>query len=189
MGGNGETVTDSGVGIEDGLARLWAPYRSAYIAENGTSGDAGASDGGAKSDDPFEHLPEKSDEEGLIVARGAEVFCILNLYPYNPGHMMVLPYRKVASYEDLTDNETAEMAEFTKKAIRVLRRVSNPNALNVGMNLGKSSGGSVPGHLHQHIVPRWQGDTSFMTVLTGSKVLVQLLGETRQLLAQAWKEI
>jgi ATP adenylyltransferase len=179
---NGETVTDTGVGIEDGLLRLWAPYRSSYVSDNG-AGD------GDKPDDPFASLPEMSDEDALIVARGTEVFCILNLYPYNPGHMMVLPYRKVASYEDLTDSETRELAEFTKKAIRVLRRVSHPDALNVGMNLGRASGGSVPNHLHQHIVPRWQGDTSFMTVLSGSKILVQLLGETRQLLTQAWKEI
>ncbi|AHW64065.1 hypothetical protein CGLY_08100 [Corynebacterium glyciniphilum AJ 3170] len=103
--------------------------------------------------------------------------------------MMVLPYRKVASYEDLTDSETRELAVFTKKAIRVLRAVSGPDALNVGMNLGRASGGSVPGHLHQHIVPRWQGDTSFMTVLSGSKVLIQLLGETRELLATAWQQL
>ncbi|MGO1949094.1 MAG: HIT family protein [Mycobacteriaceae bacterium] len=166
----------------DGLQRLWAPYRSNYV------GGEGGADAGEKPDDPFLDLPSKSDEDGLIVARGAEVFCILNLYPYNPGHMMVLPYRKVASYEDLTDSETRELADFTKKAIRVLRRVSRPDALNVGMNLGKPSGGSVPGHLHQHIVPRWEGDTSFMTVLSGSKILVQLLGETRQLLAEAWDE-
>ncbi|MCJ7859596.1 HIT family protein [Corynebacterium kalidii] len=172
----------------DGLARLWAPYRSAYLGEQGA--DGGSSGGGdTDPDDPFLALPGKSDEEALIVARGDEVFCILNLYPYNPGHMMVLPYRKVASYEDLTESETRELAEFTKKAIRTLRAVSGPDALNVGMNLGRASGGSVPGHLHQHIVPRWQGDTSFMTVLSGSKVLIQLLGETRELLATAWQQL
>lgn len=172
----------------DGLQRLWAPYRSAYIGEKSGSGETGG-DTGADPDDPFLTIPDKSDEDGLIVARGAEVFCILNLYPYNPGHMMVLPYRRVASYEDLTDSESAEFAEFTKKAIRVLRAVSGPDALNVGMNLGRASGGSVPGHLHQHIVPRWQGDTSFMTVLSGSKVLIQVLGETRELLASAWQQL
>jgi ATP adenylyltransferase len=169
-------VTDSGAGIPDRLERLWAPYRSSYVTRSG------------RTDDPFVDLPSGSDEDGLIVARGAEVFCILNLYPYNPGHMMVIPYRRVASYEDLTDSETAEFADFTKKAVRVLRRVSHPDAVNIGMNLGKSSGGSVPGHLHQHIVPRWQGDANFMTVLDGTKVLVQALSETRELLSAAWRQ-
>ncbi|WP_312975820.1 HIT domain-containing protein [Corynebacterium sp.] len=182
------TLASSADGAPDGLARLWAPYRSAYLGEQGTGGDDGDR-GSADPDDPFSSLPAKSDEDALIVARGEKVFCILNLYPYNPGHMMVLPYRKVASYEELTDTETRELAEFTKKAIRVLRAVSGPDALNVGMNLGRASGGSVPGHLHQHIVPRWQGDTSFMTVLSGSKVLIQLLGETRELLATAWQQL
>lgn len=173
----------------DGLQRLWAPYRSAYLGESGSGGGAQDADPDADPDDPFLALPRKSDEEALIVARGEEVFCVLNLYPYNPGHMMVMPYRKVASYEDLTGPETLELAEFTKKAVRVLREVSGPDALNIGMNLGRASGGSVPGHLHQHIVPRWQGDTSFMTVLSGSKVLIQVLGETRELLASAWEQL
>ncbi|WP_420099103.1 HIT family protein [Corynebacterium sp.] len=177
----GRTLANSA----DALDRLWAPYRSAYLGEQGNGGNSGSVD----PDDPFIGLPDKSDEDGLIVARGDDVFCILNLYPYNPGHMMVLPYRKVASYEDLSDAETSELALFTKKAVRVLREVSAPDALNIGMNLGRASGGSVPGHLHQHIVPRWQGDTSFMTVLSGSKVLIQVLGETRELLATAWQQL
>lgn len=175
----------------DGLDRLWAPYRSAYVGEAGSTTESPGDDVSVTEDpdDPFMALPHKSDEEALIVARGDEVFCVLNLYPYNPGHMMVMPYRKVASYEDLTAGETVELAEFTKKAVRVLREVSGPDALNIGMNLGRASGGSVPEHLHQHIVPRWQGDTSFMTVLSGTKVLIQVLGETRNLLASAWERL
>lgn len=157
--------------------RLWAPYRSLYVTTV------------SRSSDPFLELPDGSDEDGLIVARGSEVFCILNLYPYNPGHMMVIPYRQVASYEDLTDAETAEFSAFTAKAVRVLRRVSSPDAVNIGMNLGKASGGSVPDHLHQHVVPRWTGDANFMTVLDGTKVLVQALSQTRELLAAAWREL
>lgn len=175
--GHPAPVTDTGAGVPDRLERLWAPYRSSYVSR------------GNRAADPFVDLPAGSDEDGLIVARGAEVFCILNLYPYNPGHMMVIPYRQVASYEDLTDTETAEFADFTKKAVRVLRRVSHPDAVNIGMNLGKASGGSVPDHLHQHIVPRWQGDANFMTVLDGTKVLVQALSETRELLSQAWRQL
>lgn len=170
-------MTVSGAGVDDRLTRLWAPYRSAYVTRP------------SKPSDPFVDLPAGSDEDGLIVARGNEVFCILNLYPYNPGHMMVIPYRQVASYEDLTDPETTEFSTFTKKAVRVLRRVSRPDAVNIGMNLGRASGGSVPGHLHQHIVPRWAGDANFMTVMDGTKVLVQALSQTRELLATAWREL
>ncbi len=113
------------------LERLWAPYRSAYLTTT------------EKSEDPFSTLPERSDEEALIVARGTNVYCVLNLFPYNPGHMMVVPYRRVADYVDLTEEETAELAVFTKRAIRTLRTVSSPDAINVGLNLGKASGGSV----------------------------------------------
>lgn len=172
-----DTVTDTGAGVDDRLARLWAPYRSLYVTTT------------TKPEDPFVDLPAGSDEDGLIVARGREVFCILNLYPYNPGHMMVIPYRPVASYEDLTETETTEFSAFTKKAVRVLRRVSHPDAVNIGMNLGRASGGSVPNHLHQHIVPRWTGDANFMTVIDGTKVLVQALSQTRELLASAWQEL
>ena len=175
--GTRDTVTATGAGVDDRLARLWAPYRSLYVTTT------------TKPEDPFVDLPAGSDEDGLIVARGNEVFCILNLYPYNPGHMMVIPYRPVASYEDLTETVTAEFSAFTKKAVRVLRRVSHPDAVNIGMNLGRASGGSVPNHLHQHIVPRWTGDANFMTVIDGTKVLVQALSQTRELLASAWQEL
>jgi len=111
---------------------------------------------------------------------------VLNLYPYNPGHLMVLPYRHVADYTDLDDAETAELAGMTKQALVTIRRVSQPHAFNVGLNLGGVAGGSLAGHLHQHIVPRWSGDSNFMTVIGGTKTLPQLLGETRDLLAAAW---
>lgn len=183
---NGETYVDAGAGsdraVGGDLLRLWAPYRSAYLADGS---DAGSTTGTGPHD-PFLELPQRSDEDGLIVARGVHVYCVLNLFPYNPGHLMLVPYRQVADYADLTDAETLELAEFTKTALRVLRAVSHPDAVNVGMNLGKASGGSVPHHLHQHIVPRWMGDTSFMTVIAGTKVLPQVLRETRALLAREW---
>ena len=103
--------------------------------------------------------------------------------------MLVIPYRQVADYTELSDAETAELAEFTKIALKTLRAVSKPDAVNVGLNLGKASGGSIPTHLHQHIVPRWAGDANFMTVMTGTKVLPQTLRETRALLAEAWESI
>lgn len=166
---------DSGAGEPDRLERLWAPYRMAYIQK--------------RSKDPFVEAPQGSDEDGLIIARGKEVYALLNLFPYNAGHLMVVPYRKESQLESLTESETAEMMAFVKKAIRVLKRVSRPEAVNVGLNLGKASGGSVGDHLHMHVVPRWPGDSNFMTILDGVKVLPQLLQETRRLLAAAWQDI
>src|SRR5699024_8500113 len=92
-------------------------------------------------------------------------------------------------FEDLTDSETMELMAFVKKSIRVLKKISNPEGINVGFNLGKASGGSVGDHLHMHVVPRWSGDSNFMTILDGTKVLSQLLKETREALAQGWQKI
>ncbi len=174
--------TDTGVGTPDRLTRLWAPYRSSYIANVPSTSES------PEKPDPFLEIPRMSDEDGLVIARGETVYAVLNLYPYNSGHLMVVPYRKVAEIEELTDAETAEMAVFAKRAVKTLKRVSKPEAINVGLNLGKASGGSVGDHLHLHVVPRWAGDSNFMTVLSGTKVLPQLLRETRQLLADGWRE-
>lgn len=171
-----DDYVDVGVGEDDALARLWAPYRSRYVTRQKTA-------------DPFVEAPKKADEDALIIARGRSVYALLNLYPYNSGHLMVVPYRKVSELENLTDEETGELMVFVKKAIRVLKRVSRPEAINVGLNLGRASGGSVGDHLHMHVVPRWQGDANFMTVLDGTKVLPQLLSDTRTLLAEGWAEL
>jgi ATP adenylyltransferase len=135
---------------------------------------------------PFCRIPQLPDEEGLVVARGELVFAVLNLYPYNPGHLMVCPYRHVADYLDLSEKETTQLAELTKQAVRALRAVSSPQGFNLGMNQGGIAGAGIAAHLHQHVVPRWGGDTNFMPVVGHTKVLPQLLTETRQLLAQAW---
>ena len=117
------------------------------------------------------------------------MYAILNLYPYNAGHMMVIPYRKTADLEDLTSAEMTELMGFVTTAVKTLKKVSSPEGINVGFNLGKASGGSVGNHIHMHIVPRWSGDANFMTILGGTKVLPQLLRDTRQLLADAWVEV
>jgi ATP adenylyltransferase len=111
---------------------------------------------------------------------------VLNLHPYNPGHLMVLPYRHVADLDALTDEESAELMAMTQQAIRTIRAVSAPQAFNVGLNLGGVAGGSLADHLHQHVVPRWRGDANFITVTGETKVLPQLLRDTRDLLAEAW---
>ncbi|MCH9700230.1 MAG: HIT domain-containing protein, partial [Actinomycetia bacterium] len=117
---------------------------------------------------------------------GELVYAVLNLYPYNPGHLMVVPYRKVSELEDLTVEEGAELMAFAQKAIRVIKSVSRPHGFNVGLNLGQSAGGSLAEHLHMHVVPRWGGDANFITVIGDSKVIPQLLRDTRQLLATEW---
>jgi ATP adenylyltransferase len=142
--------------------------------------------GSAGSAEPFTDIPTLSDEDGLVVARGDLVYAVLNLYPYNPGHLMVVPYRRVSELEDLTDAETAELMKFVQQAIRVMKSVSRPDGFNVGLNLGKSAGGSLAEHLHMHVVPRWSGDANFITVVGETKVIPQLLRDTRVLLADEW---
>nr|WP_018581295.1 HIT domain-containing protein [Corynebacterium pilosum] len=175
-----EVFTDTGVGEDDRLQRLWAPYRAAYIA------DVPKKD---EEQGPFVAAAQMADEDALIVARGESVYALLNLYPYNSGHLMVVPYRKVANLEELSDEETAELMEFAKLAVRTLKRVSSPESINIGLNLGRAAGGSVGDHLHLHIVPRWTGDANFMTVLGETKVLPELLRDTRALLAEGWQEL
>ena len=176
-------VAQDGVGDPDGFQRLWTPHRMAYIkGENKPTGtDAG--DGC-----PFCRIPALGDADGLVVARGTAVYAVLNLYPYTSGHLMVLPYRHVADYTELGDAETAELGAFTKRAITALRKASGAQGFNVGMNLGQVAGAGIAAHLHQHVVPRWGGDTNFMPVVGQTKVLPQLLGDTRDLLASAWPE-
>ena len=175
------TITDRGFGDPDHLQRLWTPHRMNYIAEAKVEGT-----GSAPSSEPFTDIPAMSDEDGLVVARGELVYAVLNLYPYNPGHLMVVPYRRISELEDLTDAESAELMAFAQKAIRVLKAVSRPHGFNVGLNLGHSAGGSLAEHLHLHVVPRWGGDANFITIIGDSKIIPQLLRDTRQLLAEKW---
>ncbi|BBG01847.1 MULTISPECIES: HIT family protein [Pseudonocardia] len=177
-----EWIPQEGVGTPDGFARLWTPHRLAYIK--------GSTDAGC----PFcriargESLEESTDPDAdnLVVARGDEVFALLNLHPYNPGHLMVLPYRHVGELEDLTDSEAAELMNFTRQAVVTMKKVAAPHAFNVGLNLGHLAGGSLADHLHQHVVPRWGGDANFIAVVGQTKVIPQLLAETRDQLAAAW---
>ncbi len=174
-----ELERQDGVGETDGLQRLWTPHRMAYIA-----GDAKP----AHPDDdcPFCRIPTLSDEDGLIVARGVLAYAVLNLFPYNPGHLMVVPYRHVADYTELSFDEVVEVAEMTRTAMRVIRSASAPHGFNLGMNQGAVAGAGIAAHLHQHVVPRWGGDANFLPIIGHTKVLPQLLGQTRQLLADAW---
>ena len=167
-------------GPTTGFEHLWTPYRMAYIKGAGKPTSA--------SDCPFCIIPGLPDEDALIVARGTTVFAVLNLYPYNAGHLMVVPYRHVPDYTDLTVEEVAELGAFTQQAMRVVRATSGAHGFNVGMNQGSVAGAGIADHLHQHAVPRWGGDTNFMPVLALTRVLPQVLSETRALLAVAWAD-
>lgn len=156
--------------------RLYAPHRMAYLK------------GGKASEGcPFCLAPDLADDEGLVFARGATTFGVLNLFPYNSGHIMFCPYRHVADYTELTTEEAAELATMTQQGMRVLRQVSGAQGFNIGMNQGAISGAGIAGHLHQHLVPRWGGDTNFMPIIGQTKVIPQLLADTRRLLADAWQ--
>lgn len=175
-----DAILDTGVGQRDHLQRLWTPYRMTYLAESPMKRE------NAESAEPFTDIPRMSDEEGLVVARGELVYAVLNLYPYNTGHLMVCPYRHVADYTDLDDAEVAELGGFTQHAMTTLRAVSGAQGFNIGMNQGSVSGAGVAGHLHQHVVPRWGGDTNFMAVVGGTKTLPELLLDTRDLVVAGW---
>ncbi len=135
---------------------------------------------------PFCRAPQLSDSDGLIVHRGPDVYVVMNLYPYNAGHVLICPYRHIADYTDCTDDETAAIAEATQRAMRMMRTVSNAQGFNIGMNQGSIAGAGIAAHLHQHVVPRWGGDTNFMPVVGQTKVMPQLLEETRVMFAEAW---
>jgi ATP adenylyltransferase len=169
-------------GAGDGFERLWTPHRMVYLL-----GEDKPADDQAGPQCPFCRVPGlDDDEDGLIVARGNHAFVVLNLYPYNTGHLMVCPYRHVSMYPDLDDDETAEVAALTKTAMQVLSAVSGCHGFNIGMNQGAVAGAGIAAHLHQHVVPRWGGDSNFLPIIGQTKALPELLADTRRRLATAW---
>ncbi len=175
------TAAEDFAGVPDGFDRLWTPHRMAYITGERPSQDAG--DGC-----PFCAAPGREDDEGLIVHRGEHCYVVMNLFPYNPGHVLVCPYRHVSLYVDLTADETEEFTALTKAAIAALQESSGPQGYNIGMNQGEVAGAGVAAHLHQHIVPRWAGDMNFLPVVGQTKALPVLLEDARRRLADAWPE-
>ena len=175
-----ELVPQDGVGVRDRLARLWTPHRMAYIKEEAEAGERSG------TDCPFCRIPTLDDSDGLLLFRGATAYAVLNLHPYNPGHLMVVPYRHVGTLDELTDDELLEQATMTRDAVLAIRSVSAPHGFNIGLNLGGVAGGSLSEHLHQHVVPRWGGDANFIAITAQTKVIPQLLSETRDLIAAAW---
>ena len=178
--GPGGVHRQDGVGVPDELDRLWTPHRMAYISGENKPDD------GTEDQCPFCRIPALDDEEGLMVHRGDAAYVVLNLYPYSPGHLLVCPYRHVASYDEITGAETDEIARLTQHAMRVVRSVSGAHGFNIGMNQGHIAGAGIAAHLHQHLVPRWAGDQNFMPIIGKTKTLPQLMSETRRLLSEAW---
>ncbi|WP_457750507.1 HIT family protein [Thermococcus sp.] len=153
---------------------LWAPWRIEYIRSP-------KHDGCIFCDFP----KENRDEERLILYRGEYSFVIMNNYPYNPGHVMIAPYRHVGRWEDLTDEELLEIMKLSQMMIKVLKKVMSPQGFNMGVNLGRVAGAGIDDHVHLHIVPRWNGDTNFMPVIADTKVIPESLEEAYKELKKA----
>ena len=156
------------------MERLWSPWRMEYIE--------------AAKDDPdgciFCDLPAKGDDAAtLILSRGERAFVLMNSFPYNPGHLMVAPFRHTGEFEDLHGDELADIDALLKRSLRALREEMEPQGFNIGMNLGRVAGAGIPDHVHWHVVPRWNGDTNFMPVVGQTRVLPELLEETYRKLA------
>ena len=165
--------------VPDAFQRLWTPYRIAYIKSNSEHEPT-------HEDCPFCAAPSMTDEQSLIVHRGTHAYVLLNLYPYNSGHLLVCPYRHVATYDDATPEEVAEIAGLTQTAMRVLRQTARCDGFNIGMNQGRIAGAGIAEHLHQHIVPRWALDSNFFPIIAGTKAVPRLLGEVRAEVSTAW---
>jgi ATP adenylyltransferase len=166
--------------MPDGWQRLWAPHRLEYLRGENRPLE------GNDVTCPFCRIPTLHDEEGLIVHRGTSAYVVMNLYPYNPGHLLICAYRHVPDLTDLTEQERNEISALTAHAMKTIRTVSNPEGFNLGMNQGAISGAGVADHIHQHVVPRWGGDANFMPIIGKTKVLPQLLTLTRAEIAAAW---
>ena len=164
-------------GVPDAFQRLWTPHRIAYIQGETAPADQRC---------VFCAAPDAPDDESLVVHRGELVYAVLNLYPYNSGHLLICPYRHVANYDEITPEEVAEMGVLVQDAIRVLRKVSGAHGFNLGVNQGRIAGAGIEEHLHQHVVPRWGQDSNFFPIIARTKAMPQLLGDMREILRESW---
>ena len=153
---------------------LWAPWRLEYVQ------------GGADADGCIFCVASADEGHDLVVRRGERAYVVMNLYPYSNGHLMVAPYRHLAGPGDLDEAERAEMCRLLDESVRALTEAMSPHGFNAGINIGRVAGAGVEGHIHLHVVPRWNGDTNFMPVLADVKVIPEHLIETRAKLAEAW---
>ena len=165
------------------LERLWNGWRTSYVSSVPPPGDEDT-----ETASVFTRILESGlpDEETHIVHRGTTVFAILNAYPYSTAHTMVLPYREVPALEDLTTDEHTELWATVTDAVRAVKTAYSPEGVNVGLNLGRPAGGSVSQHLHVHVVPRWTGDSNFMTATANTRTIPEALSATAARLRAAW---
>ena len=161
------------------MKRLWAPWRKAYIT--GQKREKGCF--------LCRDLRSKKDSKNRLLRRSRHAFILMNRYPYTNGHLMLVPNRHMASIETLNDEERLDLFQLLDVSVRLLKKALHPHGFNIGMNLGRISGAGLPGHLHLHVVPRWEGDTNFMPVLTGTKVISDSLGATYRELCRALRTI
>lgn len=169
------------------LDHIWSGWRSAYVGVDAVDARA-AFDRGDAAPSIFTQILESglSDEDAHIVHRGATCFAIMNAFPYTSGHLMVVPYREVADLALLDDAEASELWPTVTDAVAVVREAYRPDGVNVGVNLGRASGGSVPTHLHVHVVPRWTGDSNFMSSIANAQTLPESLRESATKVRAAW---
>ena len=176
LAANAEASADF-AGVPDEFSRLWTPHRLVYIQYGQQP---------HKDDCPFCLAPQGNDEDGLIVHRGKHSFVLLNLYPYNSGHLLVCPYRHISTYDQASPEEVAEIGLLTQQAMTVIKQISGAHGFNIGMNQGEVAGAGIAEHLHQHVVPRWRNDSNFFPIIAKTKALPKLLGEVREDIAKAW---
>jgi ATP adenylyltransferase len=160
------------------LERLWAGWRSPYLSQVASDDDNG--------DDSGCVLCRVLDEPSQVVHRTTAVGVVLNAYPYTSGHLMVMPVRHVGEMEDLTDEEGTAIWATVTDAVRALKAAYSPEGLNLGVNLGRPAGAGVPGHFHVHVLPRWNGDTNFMTTVAEARVLPEAMPDTYEKVRDAW---
>ena len=166
-------------GVPDSFQRLWVPHRIGYIHGN---------DGRKPGQCVFCIATELDDEENLVVFEGELAYVVLNLFPYNPGHLLICPYRHIAGYDEATKEEAAEIAALTQRSMELLRDVAGAHGFNIGMNQGRIAGAGIEEHLHQHVVPRWGQDSNFFPIIAKTKAMPQLLGDIRDQLRSAWTQ-
>jgi ATP adenylyltransferase len=193
-------------GTSVSLDHLWAGWRAAYVDSVGSTGAERPTNGRetplplpsaltaitsslGESDCVFCAIlaADLTDEERFVVWRGEGVLAILNAYPYASGHLMVMPTRHLRHLEELTVEESASLWDATLQAVSAVRSAYHPEGLNVGLNLGRAAGAGIPGHLHVHVVPRWVGDTNFMTAAASVRVLPEALPDSFERLRSAWR--
>jgi ATP adenylyltransferase len=166
------------------MKRIWSPWRSEHIERV-----AANPEGYGK--DVFGRIAQDSarDTENLVVWRGESLFVVMNLFPYNNGHLLIVPYRQIATYQELLPEEQMELAYTIGKCIDWLEQALSPDGVNVGLNIGKAAGAGIPDHLHVHVVPRWTGDTSFMSSAADTRVIPESMEATYRKLKEAVDEV